>query len=232
MSDNTPHDDTGPEERDTLLAAEYVLGTLDADARRAAGARAEVDAAFAGLIRDWEARLEPLNDDFDTAPAPDLLPQIEAHLFGSTATAPSRKPRRWFSFGWQGGALATAMAAALVFLAVLFWPPGPAPMVLQANLSAEATGLRFDARWDAIAGQLEVARTTGDAAPEGQDYELWLIDESGVPRSLGVLREPLTQVQTTLAPGLTLAISLEPEGGSPGPVPSGPVLAAAPLDEV
>lgn len=231
MSDTTPHDEPGPGERDTLLAAEYVLGTLDADERASVRARAEVDAAFAALIRAWEVRLEPLNEAFDPAPAPDLLPQIEARLFGRSAPAPARKPRRWFNLGWGGGALATAVVAALVFLAVVLWPPGPAPLVLQASLIAEETDLRFAARWDAAAGQLEVTRASGDAAPGGQDYELWVIDDTGVPRSLGLLREPLTQLQATLAPGLTLAISLEPEGGSPDPVPSGPVLAAAPLDE-
>ena len=232
MSDPTRPDDFGPEERDELLAAEYVLGTLPAEERRAARDRAEVDGAFAARIRDWQARLEPLNDGYDEAPAPDLLPRIEERLFGAPDPAPAPPPRRgWFGLGWRGGALVTAAVAALAFLAVTLWPPAPAPAVLQAELAAEEVELRFAARWDAAAGQLELTRIAGDPAPAGQDYELWLIDDTGVPRSLGLLQDPVTQLTTLLAPGLTLAISLEPEGGSPDAAPSGPVLAAAALAE-
>ena len=228
MSDPAPPDDVPPEERDDLLAGEYVLGTLPGEERRAVRERIEVDGAFAARVRDWEARLAPLNAEYDEAPAPDLLPQIEARLFGAPDRAPA--PRRgWLSFGWRGGALATAAVAALAFLAVTLWPPAPAPVVLQAELAAEEVELRFAARWDEAAGQLELTRVAGQAAPAGQDHELWLIDETGVPRSLGLLRDPVTQLTTVLAPGQTLAVSLEPEGGSPDPVPSGPVLAAAEL---
>lgn len=228
MSDPTLPPDPGPEEHDELLAAEYVLGTLASEERRAARARAEVDGAFAARIRAWEHRLEPLNDGYDEAPAPDLLPQIEARLFAARPPAPRR---RWLRFGWGGGALATTVIAAAVFLAVTFWQPGPAPVVLQADLTAEDVDLRFAARWDASAGLLELTRAQGEPAPSGQDYELWLIDETGVPRSLGLLREPVTQVSALLAPGLTLAVSLEPEGGSPDEGPTGPVLALAVLNE-
>ncbi|MCC5970553.1 MAG: anti-sigma factor [Pararhodobacter sp.] len=228
MSDPTLPPDAGPEEHDELLAAEYVLGTLPGEDRRAARERAEVDGAFAARISAWEDRLAPLNDGYDEAPAPDLLPQIEARLFGARTPAPRL---RWFSLGWRGGALATAAIAAVVFLAVTLWPPGPAPVVLRADLTAEQIELRFAARWDGAAGLLELTRAQGDAAPAGQDYELWLIDETGVPRSLGLLRDPVTQVRAVLAPGLTLAVSLEPEGGSPEATPTGPVLAAAALDE-
>jgi anti-sigma-K factor RskA len=228
MSDPVHPDDFGPEEREELLAAEYVLGTLPAEERQAVRDRAEVDGAFAARLGRWEHRFSPLNEGFDDVQVPDLLPEIEAKLFGAEPAAPRR---RWFATGWRGGALATAMIAAMVFFVVVLLPPTPAPSVLQADLVTEDADLRFAARWDAGAGLLEVTRAAGEAAPAGQDYELWLIDESGVPRSLGLLREPITQIQAALAPGLTLAVSLEPEGGSPGEAPTGPVLAAAPLDE-
>lgn len=236
MSDPTLPDQQGPEERDELLAAEYVLGTLPDAQRRSVRDRAEVDGEFAARIRAWEGRLEPLNDAYENAPAPDLLPKIEARLFGNPGTgakAETRWPRRrrWFMPGFRGGAVAALVVAASVFVAVLLWPPGPAPVVLQADLAAEDPGPRFAARWDASAGQLELTRVSGTSAPAGQDYELWLIDDTGVPRSLGLLRDPVTQLATPLAPGLTLAISLEPEGGAPGDAPTGPVLAAASLTE-
>lgn len=241
MSDPTHPDDFGPEEQDDLLAAEYVLGTQPAAERRAARERAEVDGAFAARVSAWKERLSPLNAGYDEAPAPDLLPQIEARLFDDVAApgmaAPASPARGGLlgrlagGFGWRGGALASALAAAVVFLAVVFWPPAPAPAVLQADLTTEEADLQFTARWDPVDGQLAMTRVTGEPAPEGQDYELWLIGEDGVPRSLGLLREPVTQLATVLAPGVTLAISLEPEGGSPEPAPTGPVLAAAAISE-
>ena len=231
MTDPTPPDDFGPEEQDELLAAEYVLGTLSAEDRRRARDRAELDGAFAARIAAWEIRLSTLNDGYEEIPPADLLPQIEDRLFGTPPTTARAPKRRWFSWGLRGGALVTALIAAVVIGVLTLAPPTTVPVVLQAELAAEETDLRFAARWDASAGLLEVTRADGAAAPTGQDYELWVIDESGVPRSLGLLRDTVTQVQTVLASGLTLAISLEPEGGSPEATPSGPVLAAAPLDE-
>ena len=234
MSDPTRPDDPGFEERDELLAAEYVLGTLPGAEREDARQRAEVDGAFAARIRAWEGRLSPLNDNYDDAPAPDLLPQIEGRLFGTRDTARTRPARRgWLSLGWFGaGAITAVLAIVAVFFVLTFAPPGPSPAILQAELATEDTDLRFAARFDASTGLLEISRAAGDAAPDGQDYELWAIDADGVPRSLGLLRAPLEQVQTALVAGITLAVSLEPEGGSPEPAPTGPVLAVAALTEI
>lgn len=43
------------------LAAEYVLGTLDYEERKGAGALLEVDHAFRGVVRIWERRLGDLH---------------------------------------------------------------------------------------------------------------------------------------------------------------------------
>lgn len=237
MTDPTrPDDDLPPEARDDLLAAEYVLGTLEGAARRAVAERAEVDGAFAARVRAWEDRLGVFNAGFDEAPAPDLLPQIEARLF-------RERPRRngrlggWLT-GWLGGAVAAAVLVVAVFAALAFLRPPdllPDTVVLAAELDASAAevaaDLRHAARWDQAAGVLEVTRTAGEV-PAGQDVELWLIDDSGVPVSLGLLRAAVTELTVTLAPGQVLAVSLEPEGGSPEPVPTGPVLSAAELGEL
>jgi anti-sigma-K factor RskA len=63
-------------------------------------------------------------------------------------------------------------------------------------------------------------------------YELWLLPgENQPPRSLGLL--PLegtatvavpAELQTAMAAGKVLAVSLEPAGGSPTGLPTGPVL--------
>jgi anti-sigma-K factor RskA len=44
------------------LAAEFVLGSLDAAERRQVDARLRTDASLAAAIVGWEQRLGPLND--------------------------------------------------------------------------------------------------------------------------------------------------------------------------
>ena len=65
----------------------------------------------------------------------------------------------------------------------------------------------------------------------GRTPELWVIPADGKPRSLGVVPEKAAASMTVrpehremLAEGATLAVSLEPEGGSPTGQPTGPVV--------
>ncbi|WP_417601870.1 anti-sigma factor domain-containing protein [Pararhodobacter oceanensis] len=208
--DHTPEET--PEQRDDLLAAEYVLGVLTGDAWRAAAERAQVDGAFAAQVARWEERLAGLNEAYAEVPAADLMPLIEARLF----PAPTRARRRWFT-----GFAAAALSASVV-LAVVLWPQAPAPV--QVQLVGEDA--RFVADYDGAALEFALAL---DAAGEGRDYELWAIGDDGVPRSLGLLRGPVTRVEAELPAGVTLAVSLEPAGGAPGDLPTGPVLATAVL---
>ena len=55
-----------------LLAAEYVLGSLEGEDARQAARLLESDAAFAAAVRQWEARLAPL-----AAYAPPVAPPAE-----------------------------------------------------------------------------------------------------------------------------------------------------------
>lgn len=225
MSDDSPLLPDGYEP-DELLAAEYVLGLLDGSDWRDARDRALVDAGFAARVEAWEARLAPLNAEFPEMTPPDVLARIEALLFAAA------KPRRRFGWGW-GLATGTALAAVLVVAFTLMPPQAPqVPQVpgLQAELVDESGELVLSASYDRSATRLSVA-TTGPEPGEGQDYQLWVIDDSGVPRSLGLLEGASTEIVAELESGQTLAVSLEPAGGSPEPVPTGPVLAAAPLTD-
>ena len=67
---------------------------------------------------------------------------------------------------------------------------------------------------------------------EGRVPELWLIPAGEGPRSLGVVTTDRAQtiavpsdLRRALTAGSTLAISLEPVGGSPQGVPTGPIVA-------
>jgi anti-sigma-K factor RskA len=195
-----------------IMAAEYVLGTLPHADRLAAETRMRRDAHFALAVERWQARLEPLNDSYVDAPLPNLLPQIEARLFG---TLPKKSP---FWKSWFAG----AAVAATLGLAVLAFLPGQNVQPL-TTLAAENTDLRYDVsqRGD----DLRITRTAGPAAAAGQVHEVWLIVGNATPISLGLIDgAALTLATTGLAPGMVIAISLEPTGGSPTGTPTGPVL--------
>jgi anti-sigma-K factor RskA len=208
-----------PRDADEALAAEYVLGVLDLTERAATEARIKADPGFATLVADWEIRLSGLNDDFAEAPAPDLLPKIEARLFPAATPAP-RAARsgllRWLS----GMAVATALVLAVV---ATLTPPRPE---LVATLATADNRLAYEVR--SFGDTLRITRTAGVPAVEGQVHELWVIAPGAAPVSLGLLQdEPLVVTYPVPPPGWVLAVSVEPEGGSPTGSPTGPVILTA-----
>jgi len=77
----------------------------------------------------------------------------------------------------------------------------------------------------------------GGERPTDRDFELWLIVGDSAPRSLGLVREGTRPARAAdlsedLIEGVTLAVSLEPQGGSPEPVPTGPVVAVGQLKKI
>ena len=205
-----------------LLAAEYVLGTLPLAEREAAATRLRRDTHFALAVARWETRLENLNSGFAEAPAPDLLPKIEARLFGTPA------PKTPFWKGWFAGA---AAAAALGLAVLVFWPPTPTPYTPLTTLAAEGSALRYEV---ALRGdELRVARLAGPAAEAGRVHELWLIVGDAAPVSLGLIEgDEVTLPASTFGAGMVLAISLEPSGGSLTGAPTGPVLVTGVIENI
>src|SRR5262245_16796505 len=87
-----------------MLAAEYVLGTLDAAERADVALRRRSDRALDAAIDAWERRLAPLAETGTAIDPPaDLLGRIEAQLDAATASEPAsatvidleRRVRRW-----------------------------------------------------------------------------------------------------------------------------------------
>lgn len=222
MSDPTGH---MPERE--ALAAEYVLGTLPLEERLMAEALIEGDPGFAAMVEDWQNRLAPLGDAYAEVPPPaGLLDRIEARLFPAPDQPRRRHWRQLWRRPWLWGALAGAALAALAAIVILpsLTPGEP----LTATLTGEGQDLAVAARFDAKTGALTVARAAGPPAEPGKDYELWLIPAGEAPISIGLVREgELTIPVAALPEGTTLAITLEPEGGSPTGVATGPLLVAA-----
>jgi anti-sigma-K factor RskA len=235
---------------DEALALEWALGVLDEPARAAAEARRQAEPAFAALCAHWAASLAPLSDDVKPVkPSRAVWEAIEAEIappafVGTEEKAPSR-PRTsvWSSLalwrtataGFAALALALLVAQPTQTIIVQAPPSATSGNLLTTTLSAEGGGALATAQLDTERREVILAPVTeassGDRVPE-----LWLIPADGRPRSLGVISlggaQRVTVPETVLqlvAEGATLAVSLEPAGGSPTGAPTGPVVATGKL---
>lgn len=213
-------------EDDRVLAGEYALGLLSP------GEAAEFEARLAGepdlrlLYIQWTEDFAATAGEIDpVAPPAHLQGRIEARLFGGP-------PRRGLleRFGLTG--LAAALIALVLFFSfddALFGPGAPTDPVYVADITAEDASLVIEATYDAD-GSLYLQRLAG-AAREGRALELWLIEGSNPPVSLGVLpaedraRLIVSEDLRARLAGAVLAVSDEPPGGSPTGLPTGDVLA-------
>lgn len=209
---------------DDVLAAELALGLLEGEDRRAAEALARSDPAFAAEVAFWSERLAMLAEEIEpVAPSRGAKPALEKRLFGAPERAGSGLWKALAGFG----AIAAASFAFLAFVPETVAPPA----LFVSDIVSTDASLNVLAVIDATAHNVRITRTAGTAR-EGRVLELWGIPADGAPPvSFGVLPEAevaVFEVPDALlgkAVGLTLAISDEPEGGSPTGAPTGEVLA-------
>ncbi len=227
------NDDSNAKRRDDdALAAEYALGVLPHGERVAFARRLEDDAALRERVRFWDEHFASLSEQVEpVAPPARIREQLERSLFANTA------PRAgwWESTGfWRGLSLASLAAFAVVSVLYVTAPvpvpvPDAAPNYVTA-LSGETGAVRLVAFYDGQAGVLKLNRTEGAPQP-GRAFELWLIEGSNAPVSLGLLPDtatgslPVPDALKAKFANAVLAISDEPPGGSPTGQPTGAVLA-------
>lgn len=233
------------------VAAEYVLGTLEKDERDAVEAKRATDPMLEQAILSWQAHLAGLNDYVKEAePRGDLFDDILAKLDQSSDKKPlpgkvvtpsssgvveiermRAKLKRWRLTAFTTSAIAACLA---VFMVV---KPPVAPAV-QANapfvavFQADDQQPAFIMSLDIDTRQLTVRSVTAQGQLEGKTYQLWIkADEIGpAPRSLGLLANVASPIQKQIDydPAVirhaTFGISVEPAGGSPTGVPTGPAI--------
>jgi anti-sigma-K factor RskA len=238
----TPAQEHQPErDGDDLLAAEYVLGVLEADERQSAASRIENDADFAKLVDGWEIKLAPLASGYPEAEAPaSVKAAIDRRLFASTPISGIGRQGLWSSLAfWRGLALATVVALALSVILPLVDSPVEQPQArLVASLVADGSDVKYLVVYDSARHTVDLSHVAGKRAA-GKDFELWVIEGKNPPVSMGVIpagataRVPVPPLEEAkLEQGALLAISLEPEGGSPTGLPTGPVVAAGDLNNI
>lgn len=228
-------------ERTEILAAEYVLGSLKGPARL----RFEGWMMESGRVRQevwfWEQQLGPLSTAAPPeTPPPRIWSDIQRRLWPepSKPKAPAPSKAGWF---WPGWGL-TATAAAVLFAVLLFQQPPPGldrPMLAGAITKADIGDPLWLLSETGRGNLLKLRSVAAGSAESGKDYELWVVPEEGQPLSLGVLpaggahQVALSdEAQSSLNGSRTLAISLEPAGGSPTGAPTGPILHVTKLYEL
>jgi anti-sigma-K factor RskA len=214
------------------LAAEYVLGTLDVDERRAAEARVAADSSFRAKVAAWEKRLQPLADaETPVAVPPTTFAAIERRIAGEArpGSAPNVIQLRRQLRNWRVGAgLATAAAVALLAVVTFDWTR-PAQTEFVAMLTPDGGKPAFVLTVDTAKNTLSIRRVV-DAAPTDKSYELWAVEPGEKPKSMGVVDQASFTTPLPYKPqDLVFAISLEPKGGSPTGVATGPIVFSGPL---
>lgn len=217
--------------------AEYVLGLLGPSAHEAMGKRIASDLLLQREHDFWVQHFSALDEQFEpVAPPAAILPKIEARLFGE-----EKRASWWDSLAlWRSVAAgALAVAAVAVGFSVLQPRPDSSALANQlvAALRAEGSDVQFLALYDG-SGAVRLTALSGEALPDN-DYELWAIQGGGSPISMGVV--PINARSTVAlsdavragwGEGSVLAITLEPKGGAPQGIPTGPVVAQGAVTKI
>jgi anti-sigma-K factor RskA len=236
-----------------MLAAEYVLGTLRGRGRRRFERLLKNDGALRTVVHAWEARLAELNHGITPVTPREVVWASLAHQINAprkvtpirAAAAPAPRADLWR--GW-----AVLSTAASVILGFGLWqqmqkPPQiitktetvrvEVPVQEPLPYVAMLQPAKSEAKWKISLypekGLIKVVTDGHYVIDENaKSLELWIVAKDG-PHSLGLLptqgngEMPMPK-DMKVAGDLTLAISLEPRGGSPTGKPTGPVLLAAP----
>ena len=211
------------------LAAEYVVGTLRGRARRRFEAIIAADAAVAAIVARWQESLTPLAGRLEpVAPPARVWKAIEARIEGRSAPAAERASGLGF---WRAFGMVSAGLATVLLLAFLAFAPQPAgePLFVAVVTAPDSSPHMVISMHEP--DMLRVRTVKPWTGTEGRSLELWVLPKRGAPRSLGLVSNAPGDTMIRIVPtdprvrdASALAVSLEPPGGSPTRLPTGPVI--------
>jgi len=224
--------DALPEDSE-ILAAELAFGLIDPADAEAARQRLERDPVFGAAHARWFGYALTLFADGAETPPPHVWAAIIKRLpANDTLDRLNRRASRWRSAALAASVALVAVSAGSVWLTMQPPPPAsvrpapPAPMIALLQGKTGAVSVTFDPAARALMlghGDLGLDRR--------HSAQLWVIPADGKPRSLGLLPAaaagrvaPPPGTADLLARNAVLAVSIEPLGGSPTGLPTGPVV--------
>jgi anti-sigma-K factor RskA len=233
---STPSDDGTAD----LRYAEYVLGVLDADARAQVEREMLESESAARAVERWRRQLLPLAEEAAPESAPmhvwrrirDELrleePRRSAERGGRPAVGESL--RFWQRLSLVTGALLATACVAIVVL-VVRRPAAPSIPYMASTITETGGRVGWTATMDIGNARMIVVPASPQGVSAGRSPELWLIPRGGKPIAVGIISAsaPITirlaqVLLAQLGPTATLAVSVEPAGGSPTGQPTGPVI--------
>lgn len=222
-----------------LLAAQYVLGTLRGKARLRFERLIQQRSDIAVAVEFWETNLASLAAAVRPVRPPVVVWREISHAIRDERDRLRKSRSLWRVFGLFSS---TAVAA----LALLFFIP--APIEDREDLyrpgHVAVVGEPDKPLWvisaDLDTGLLSAHALNASAAGVDKVFELWMLPQQGQPVSLGLLPVNGGRISHSIPAGLLallkqaqgLAISIEPEGGSPTGLPTGPVVQTAKMMEL
>lgn len=223
------------------LAADYVMGTLRGPARRRFESLLPAHPALRAAVSDWQRRLAVLSADVTPIePSPAVWQQVQRRLF-EAGPAPTPEPsagraRWWQRLGlWQGLATAATVAALALGVALQQSPAVQPPIVIvmgSADPAAASAPAQFVASLSGDGRSLVLKPLAGATLTASQALELWAVPAEGAPRSLGLVSasNATTVVRAAMLKNTAaFAVSVEPTGGSPTGLPTGPIISVGKL---
>tara|TARA_R110002126_G_scaffold182772_3_gene331388 strand:- start:212 stop:892 length:681 start_codon:yes stop_codon:yes gene_type:complete len=221
------------ENSDDDLAAEYALGVLDGVERDRVQKRIDNDVNFARLVASWEERLSPLSDGIEEVEAPaHIKANIDGALFVEDITSKNSIGMLGIMTRFRIPILLAVLVFALTPRVMDYFQSGSnnAQVLYTASIdSLETYNVAFFAE---VTDQGVIVTQSEGVKPLDKDFELWLVRSDGQVLTLGVLSAPLNPEGLDIPADSKFAISVEPIGGSPTGVATGPVVALGALTSV
>ena len=216
-----------------LLAGEYVLGLMTGAARRRFERLLMQSTELRTELTFWEERFAAWN----LALAPVEPPaNLWWRLLGRVrAESRPRGAERRNSF-WRAWAVAATVVLALLVVMQRVTPPAeqkPAEFALVSDAMGQPLWV---ISVHPETNRIDMKAMGDHNPPVGKSYELWMLPGTGSPLPMGLMNPTGSTSETVssellqkLATAKGIAISLEPQGGSPTGLPTGPVLWTAAL---
>jgi anti-sigma-K factor RskA len=208
----------------------YVLGTLAPRVRRRFERILRTDGRARAAVTAWEERLSGLVGWVPSVrPDPRTWPAVQARLAARDAPLARTPP-------WRG-AIAAGLVSAALAIGWVYYSQVTTPVYTAVMIADDGQGL-WDFRATAGASRITVHALRPDLVPPDRSYELWALpgDGQGSAVSLGLITSDeytylsLQDAQRrALRSARALAVTVEPPGGSPNGVATGPVVKVSEL---